>query len=105
MSAVRAKPLVYASQTARRDAARLLRRGLMIELEVERAIIAGHVTAGNAGFVFLDDHKLVARVERRPGHLRPRPRSWLVTGVDRNLKIRGDRSRATGSSAPRPGPR
>jgi hypothetical protein len=74
--------LVYATRTALEHATRLLPDGTVLEVEVARAITRGDVDASQkGGFVFLDEHGLVARCIREPGRLRPRPRSWTVVEV------------------------
>jgi hypothetical protein len=77
-------PLVYVSPRAARQAARLL-QGRILENAVQAAIVRGDVSAGaRHGYVFLDEQNLVAKIERRPGRLRERPRSWVVTSLERN---------------------
>lgn len=77
--------LVYSSQKARRDAARLLPPGAVLENEIERAILSGHVYAAQTGgYVFDPERRWVAHVTRRPGRLRERPRQWLVVALERH---------------------
>lgn len=76
--------LVYASGRARREALDLLPADLVLEREVEKAILRGDVCAGRAGFVFVDEYRAVAKIKRLPGRLRDRPRQWLVVGLEKN---------------------
>jgi hypothetical protein len=73
------RPLVYATKTAREQAARLL-PGQVLEQAVAREILAGHVIGPvKASLVFAGDGSWETR--RTPGRLRPRPRPWLVLTV------------------------
>ena len=73
-------PLVYAARRTREQAARLLPRGTVIEVEVGRWIAAGHVPGARRPLfcVRSPDGCLEAVVSRRPGAIRPHPRAWLV---------------------------
>jgi hypothetical protein len=75
----RSVPLVYATPRAVADARRLLGDDVVLELEVERAIVAGRVGRDR---VFGEAGAWVAHVHRGPGRVRPRPRAWHVIGVD-----------------------
>ena len=89
------KPLVYAPEKLVAETAPLL-KGAVLENAISEAIARGDVEANKkGGIVFLDDHELVARVERRPGKVRTSgPRAWWVTGVEPNRNANRRRSRA-----------
>lgn len=76
----RRKPLVYANVAATKQARRLL-PGRVLELEVERAIMANRVGMGGVE-VYLE-RGLVALCTRVPGRHRPRPRAWYVARLER----------------------
>ncbi len=80
--------LVYSSRRAREQAERLLPEGAVLENLVASAISDGRVSTGShAGFVFLDRHRVVARIERRAPRLRTRgPRAWVVTRVEQKKR-------------------
>lgn len=75
----RTAPLVRANYRAREDALVLLPPGVVLEVEVARAICEGRA-------VFRPEpHVLgagwVAHFRRAPGMLRRRPRAWLITSL------------------------
>ena len=75
------KPLIYATGRAQTQAGSLLPPGKPLEVAVTEAIEnGGIVVAGRHGGRVIGD-SWVARFERRPGRLRPRPRSWVVLDV------------------------
>ena len=77
-----ARPLVYASTPALRDAQRLLGDHVVIENVVGDAISAGFATFGRAGVVRDPAGAWLAHVKREPGRLRPRPRAWVVIAIE-----------------------
>lgn len=75
-------PLVYATSDARRQAEAVLPLGAVLEREVARAILADAVRYGARPRV--EGPGWVAHVRRVPGHLRRKPRAWLVERFDVN---------------------
>jgi hypothetical protein len=76
-------PIVYSTRQAREESRRLM-PGHVLENVVERAILAGRVSAGShGGLVFDDGKEWVAEVKRQPSRLNERRRAWLVTAVRR----------------------
>jgi hypothetical protein len=73
------EPLVYATKKALADWSRLDPPPGLLEREVAGAIREGRLRF-HPPMVLGDEWE--ARVERRPGRLRPKPRSWLVLSVD-----------------------
>ncbi len=92
-------PLVYCSQAALRDAARLLGPRVILEREAERAIIDGRVVANrHAGRIVGEGW--VAHFRREPGRLRRSPRAWRITHLERSV---GQGSSQGRSAVPRRG--
>jgi hypothetical protein len=86
---VRRLPLVYATRSAAREAARLLATGQVLETAVAASIAEGRVriAAGTATIDVGDGLRVTA--VRRPGAIRPRPRAWLVLRIERTATGRG----------------
>jgi hypothetical protein len=77
----RKRPLVYLTETAREQAAKLF-PGKVLEELVVAEILAGNVRGPiRASVVFAGDGTWEAETRRTPGRLRPRPRPWLVLTV------------------------
>lgn len=96
MSSRRSMPLVYASQAAIKHAEKLLPRGAILERLVAEAIERGDVAANDRlGRAFVDEHGVVAILERRPAKVRTSgPRAWWVMRVEPNRNANRRRSRA-----------
>ena len=68
--------LVYATDSARREAPRLIPPGAVLERVVEKQILNGCVVGGKRAIVFGGGWE--AQLVREPGRLRARPRAWRV---------------------------
>lgn len=94
-------PLVYCAPRAAKKASKLM-PDVVVENAVAAAILRGDLSAGSrAGYVFLDDTGVVARIERHPGRLRERPKAWLIVDLQRHSEEhRSEKSRGAGTGEP-----
>ena len=78
----RPRPLVFGTQRAAKEAARLLPFGVLLENVVADEILAGNVRRSGDELLVFRPNAWRATVRREPGRLRPRPRTWIVIDIE-----------------------